>query len=132
MWGAFMIGGRQTSLSGQITCDTFGNNGQFQGYSDASLGGDSGGSTSPDMIDGFSIVSIRDNINSGVGIFALSGFSADPGAAFLQSLKVGSVTRFGVDASYAFTGSAAIWTWTAGVFGIPPGGVTNWTIRLVG
>lgn len=135
MWGAMMMGGRQSSLSGQISCVNFGTHGQFNGYADGAAGGDSGGSCTPSLIGAYSIDTISDNITSNVGKFDLGGFASDPGAAFLESIKVGATTKFGVDADgYIFNSITGIasWSWTASGFGIPASGVTNWTIRLVG
>ena len=45
--------------------------------------------------------------------FSVSGFSADPGAAWLIYLTALGATRTGAGANYSYSGGVATWWWLA-------------------
>ena len=61
------------------------------------------------------------------GQIDVSGFTADPGIAWLTSVTVGSVTRTGATATYSYTGGTATWKWSGvtGSFGLSGSGSTS-------
>ncbi len=119
MWGAMLLGGHQTKAEGTLT---IGVSGIHKGFC-ASV---SCGAISPDTIDGHTLVEVDDA--SGQAVFRLSGFASDPGTGHLVSIKVGSVTLFGVDATYSFiVPNDGQWVW-AGAFGLASSGATNFTL----
>lgn len=56
------------------------------------------------------------------GVFKVSGFSTDPGAAWLSSVKVGSgAVHTGATAGYGYSAGQASWSWTTTPLGISGG-----------
>jgi YD repeat-containing protein len=53
---------------------------------------------------------------------AFTGFSANPGAAWLISATAGSVTQQGSTATFTYTSGEAIWSWNNSPFGFPVSG----------
>lgn len=48
----------------------------------------------------------------------VSGFSIDPGQAWLTSVTCNGITKTGVSASsFSYSGGIAVWTWATGNFG---------------
>lgn len=64
---------------------------------------------------GKSVARFYDNKYNGVSlvetIFQVSGFTADPGQAWLTSAKVGAITRTGATAQYTYGSGTAQWRW---------------------
>jgi len=114
------------TIGGRLICD----HGILGGVED--LIGFSGGlfgSYSPIMgPEGPAAVAIWDNIHSPMGtqcpqtpstsLLQVSGFTADPGKLWLNSIECGGDTKTGSNAaSFSYDGGIAIWTW-AQVFGL--------------
>jgi hypothetical protein len=53
---------------------------------------------------------------------AFTGFTANPGAAWLISATAGSVTQQGSTATFTYTSGEAIWSWSGSQFGFPTSG----------
>jgi len=64
---------------------------------------------------GKTITAFYDNKYNGVSliesIFKVSGFTSDPGQAWLTSAKVNGVTRTGASAQYSYASGVAQWRW---------------------
>jgi chitodextrinase len=103
-----LVGGTDTFVLGvgQIS--------QVLGYQSASVGTPIGSLTPTTTSDGKTIVSIISSYDTETfepfGYFQVQGFSSDPGAAWLQSLQVGSVLS-GLTATYTYSGGTALWWW---------------------
>ena len=59
--------------------------------------------------------------------FMASGFSADPGQAWLYSASIAGSTRVGASAIYSYSGGIASWEWTTGAI-FPASGTYTATI----
>jgi hypothetical protein len=88
-----------------------------------------GSMTPAATIDGKSFVSLIDSYPCGGfgcgtsnGSFSVSGFSANPGAAWLNKISVGSSAKAGASASFSYASGTATWTWTGSPFGVVNGG----------
>lgn len=126
MWGAALMGGHQTQVAGNLTIGT--NGSTRKGFIASSFG-----SVNPASIDGRSIVGIYDeDTGTPTAVLRISDFVANPGQEFLVSVTVGSITRFGVDATYSsLSPSDGFWTWPGSAFGLAAAGVTPFTIRTI-
>lgn len=61
--------------------------------------------------------------------FSVTGFTSDPGQAWLDSVTALGVTKTGLGAgSYIYNGNTATWSWTNGAFGFTGSGTTGVTI----
>lgn len=71
----------------------------------------------PTLSNGIYIDSIYDEYISGgysASSFVLGGFTADPSATYVHSVKCGSVTLLTSAASYSYSGGYAEWAWPSG------------------
>lgn len=134
MWGAALMGG-QTTYSGTITNGAATLSGfAARGFNGSGSGvGPFFGSIAPSVIAGRTITRIYDiDSNSpAVAILAIAGFGIAPAQNWLVSIRVGAVTRFGVDASTFVSGggvNAYSWSWNGLPFGLAGSGSTNFTI----
>lgn len=76
------------------------------------------GAANPSVLaSGYTLTGLYD-LDSSTAVVAISGFSADPGQAFLESVAINSVTRLGSAASYFYSGGVAQWSWSGQPFGL--------------
>lgn len=126
MWGAMLMGGRVTKISGTLT---IGSSGTVKGYQASPAIG----ALSTTDIDGRTVTEVADD-SSGTpsATVKISGFSSDPGAAFLKSIQVGSRTLAGTDAdTYSLiSGGVILFQWTGITFGLTSG-TTSYTIETL-
>jgi hypothetical protein len=58
----------------------------------------------------------------GLSSLQISGFTSDPGAAWLVSAEAHGVTNQGSAATYSYSGGTASWSWAGSSFGFPGSG----------
>jgi hypothetical protein len=84
------------------------------------VAGSFGSSSLAKTNDGYTFTGFYDRIKTGKAsgyqntMLLVSGFSADPGAGWLNSAVAGSVTFFGSAATYSYANGQATWVWTTG------------------
>lgn len=130
-------GGSSTKYTGTIT-QGFYYDGSFltyYGFDTSIATPDTFGSRSPTTISGKTFASLLDYWIGSTGYTAylyLSGLSGDPGADFITSVTVGSVTQYPVAGSYYYDSgtNTAAWVFPS-VFGMGASGTVSCTITGV-
>ena len=82
------------------------------------------GSVNPTALTGGKTVAGFYDMHTGsaaYGVVKVTGFSTNPGAAWLLTATALGVTQSGTSASFSYSSGAATWTWTT-VFGFPTSG----------
>lgn len=96
---------------------TAGITGTFTGL----LAGSFGSRTPTALFDGMTLALLTDDSGTNSCSLRITGFSGDPGTAYLKFISANGVAKTGGAASYVYGAGAATWTWAAQTFGFVNG-----------
>lgn len=126
--------GAKPASSGSFTAGLVGGANNARGYdpsNSSTLGAIGSGLSPATLLDGYTLAALYRIVTTAPSdgtVFRVSGFSADPGAAYFRSLTCNSLSVNASAATYSYAGGVAQWAWTGDVFSMPSSGSVSFTV----